>query len=508
MGQSEALTALALGRGHYEDEVVWNSEADKANSQRYNSRGHPKHPETRKREKDHIRAANEVMQVTGVVEDAAAARAKLSLDEADKQIESFIGFRLIDICKTCLHTSVWPILTLRRGILLYRSHTTMNMFEIIKQERKRKSIYQMLFTGLPMALIPYTSDYLVLTTEALLEYIYGSDASGSSILSSKVNLFSQKIIELSYSFFKLQLTLFSTLQQLGLISEPKIYPGLISLVPFTQSSLIQFNLRSSDSYWLRSTSLVWSVLQTIAPLVTIRAYERINLAISSIIYRQIYTRLPRPTGSDLLPGLPLGSSNIDHDNTDHIIASTWNSLPSTSWIALSNYSESPTQNIGHDGSDAEDDEMNHAQLISFDVEPTESADTSRGPWSAELRSSNEPKTSGVARYRVTGLTLLPYILATEVLTDAICDILFLPLEAFTVRVIGAAYQASAGKISNNQFEIGLRPRGLVNLIVTWTWQVTITGFIWAGFTLCTNWYIVHRQKKKDIRRSRPKQNQG
>lgn len=118
MGQSEALTALALGRGHYEDEVVWNSEADKANSQRYNSRGHPKHPETRKREKDHIRAANEVMQVTGVVEDAAAARAKLSLDEADKQIESFIGFRLIDICKTCLHTSVWPILTLRRGILI------------------------------------------------------------------------------------------------------------------------------------------------------------------------------------------------------------------------------------------------------------------------------------------------------------------------------------------------------------------------------------------------------
>ncbi|POS87351.1 hypothetical protein EPUL_002891, partial [Erysiphe pulchra] len=494
MGHSEALTALALGRGHYDDEVVWNSEADKANCQRYNSRGHPKNPETKKREKDHIRAANEVMQVTGVVEDAAAARLKSSLDEADKQLESFIGFRLIDFCRTCLHTGVWPILGLRRRILLYRSYTTMNMFDIIRQERKFRTMCQILFTGLPMALIPHTSDYIVLIVEALLDYIYGPDASGYSLFSLNTNLLAQKLIELLYSFFKLQFTLFSTLQQLGLISEPKVFPGLMSLIPFTPSSLIRFKVKSHASYWLRSASLIRAALQTVVPLLVIRGYEKIQLAFSSIIYRQIYNGLPRPTGTDLLSGLPLGSPNVDNDTTDHIITSTWNSLPSASWIARSNDSESPSQNVGHD---VEDDEMNHAQLISFDVEPTESSDASRGPWSAELRSVNEPKTSSIARYRVTGLTLLPNILATEGLTDAVCDILVLPFEAFMVRVIGAAYQASTNVKSNNHFEIGFKPRGIINLFVTWTWQVTVTGVIWAGFTLCTNWYMIHRQKKKD-----------
>ncbi|RKF59067.1 hypothetical protein OnM2_063056 [Erysiphe neolycopersici] len=494
MGRSEVLTALALGRGHYDDEVVWNSEADEANSQRYNSRGHPKNPETKKREKDHIRAANEVMQVTGVVEDAAAARAKSSLDEADKQLESFIGFRLIDFCRTCLHTGVWPILGLRRRILLHRSYTSMNIFDIIRQERQTRSMYQILFTGLPMALIPHTSDYVVLIIEALLDYIHGSDASGYSLFSLNTNLLAQRSIELLYSFFKLQFTLFSTLQQLGLISKPIVFPGLMSLVPFTPSSLIQFKLKPQATYWLGCTSLIRAALQTVVPLLVIRGYERIQLAVSSIIYRQIYNGLPRPTGTDLLSGLPLGSPNVDNDTTDHIIASTWNSLPSTSWIAMSNDSESP-QNVGHYGSDVDDDEMNHAQLISFDVEPTESSDASRGPWSAELRSTNEPKTPSVARYRVTGLTLLPNILATEGLTDAVCDILVLPFEAIMVRVIGAAYQYNSDVKSNYYFGIGLKPRGIVNLIITWTWQVTITGIIWAGFTLCTNWYTIKKQKK-------------
>lgn len=300
-----------------------------------------------------------------------------------------------------------------------------------------------------------------------------------------------------YNFFKLQFTLFSTLQQLGLISEPKVFPGLMSLIPFTPLSLIQFKLKSQTTYRQYSASLIRAALQTIVPLLVIRGYERIQLAVSSIIYRQIYNGLPRPTGTDLLSGLPLGSPNVDNDTTDHIIASTWNSLPSASWIAMSNDSESPSQNVGHDGSDVEDDEMNHAQLISFDVEPTESSDASRGPWSAELRSANETKAPSVARYRVTGLTLLPNILATEGLTDAVCDIMVLPFEAFMVRVIGAAYQASRDVKSNNYFEIGLKPRGIVNLIVTWTWQVTVTGVIWAGFTLCTNWYTIQRQRKKE-----------
>jgi hypothetical protein len=109
--------------------------------------------------------------------------------------------------------------------------------------------------------------------------------------------------------------------------------------------------------------------------------------------------------------------------------------------------------IEHDSSDEEEGEMAQATLISFDVEATESMDNSLGPWSAELRSANEPGQSKDVKYRVTGLTLLPTILATEGLREVIAGILVMPLEAVMVRIIARAYRQSAG-LSTSDLSIG------------------------------------------------------
>jgi hypothetical protein len=121
MGRLESLTALALGRGHYEDEVIVDSNggaAEGSRSQQYNERGYPKNSETKRREREQVRAANEVMQVTGVVEDSVAAKAKVAEFIAQKNQETLNGLRLMEVGRATLVGGVWGVLGLRRRILV------------------------------------------------------------------------------------------------------------------------------------------------------------------------------------------------------------------------------------------------------------------------------------------------------------------------------------------------------------------------------------------------------
>ncbi|RKF71187.1 hypothetical protein GcC1_105001 [Golovinomyces cichoracearum] len=492
MGQLEPLTALALGRGHYEDEIAWSSGSILESEQSYNHRGHPINPETKRRERENIRAANEVMLASGIVEDAAVAMERSRKDEEEKQIESFIGFKLIEVGRAFLHTGVWGVIGLRRRILvgeLYKPYTILKITEILHREKEKSSLHHVFFSGLPMALIPHTSDYLVLTIEAFLDYIHGSEVNGHSTVSSFTNSFFQEAIELIFRFLKLQFGLFSILQQLNLIPESKIFPDFISLIPFTSSSLIKFNPKKSTTAPLRILLWIEALTQSIAPLLIIRGYEKIQLVIWTIIYRRIYICLPRPTRPSLMSKYLLHLISETDENTENIEPSRLNSLPNVACEAIANDLESASQNIVRDGLEEEDGVINHAQLLSLHVEPYGASEGNRNGWSATLRSA----------YRVTGLTLLPTILATEGLTDVLGDIIVLPVEALMVRLVGAAYRASAGLNLIDQYEIGLRPRGFANLCFAYTLQLTITGVIWGGFTFLTNWYAVQRQvlvKKK------------
>ena len=146
-----------------------------------------------------------------------------------------------------------------------------------------------------------------------------------------------------------------------------------------------------------------------------------------------------------------------------------------------------------DDSSDEEDEIAQATLISFDVEATEAVENSRGTWSAELRSANDPKPSDGIMYRVTGLTMLPPIMATEGLREIVAGILVMPLEAVMVRVIGRAYRASAGLGMDDIYLVGPGIYGFANLFAVLTMQLAITGVAWAGFTIGTQRWAARRR---------------
>lgn len=109
------------GRGHYEEEVIVNPEAEAStgpHQQLYNDRGYPRNPETKRQEREHVRAANEVMQVTGVVEDSLAAKVKASKYVAEKNQETLTGLRFMEAGRAVLVGGVWGVLGLRRRILV------------------------------------------------------------------------------------------------------------------------------------------------------------------------------------------------------------------------------------------------------------------------------------------------------------------------------------------------------------------------------------------------------
>ncbi len=96
-----------------------NAEAeDSQGGQQYNERGHPRNPETKRREREHVRAANEVMQVTGVVEDSLLAKLKARENSRMKTQETFVGLRLLEFGRAALVGGVWGVLGLRRRILV------------------------------------------------------------------------------------------------------------------------------------------------------------------------------------------------------------------------------------------------------------------------------------------------------------------------------------------------------------------------------------------------------
>jgi hypothetical protein len=139
--------------------------------------------------------------------------------------------------------------------------------------------------------------------------------------------------------------------------------------------------------------------------------------------------------------------------------------------------------------------MTHATLISFDVEATDVVESSRGTWSAELRSANEPKPSSDVKYRVTGVTMLPPIMATEGLREIAAGIIVMPLEALMVRVIGRAYRTSAGLGMEDMYPLGHGFPSMGNLCSVLTVQLAVTGVIWAGFTVATQWWVSRRRAK-------------
>jgi len=295
--------------------------------------------------------------------------------------------------------------------------------------------------------------------------------------------------------------MFAILQQLNLIPSSKLLPSFRSFIPFSHASPLQFPPKPSFNP-LSLASWGLSLLRIAAPMLIILAHGKVKYMVARIMYRPIYKTLPRPSGDSMFSGLNISAPAMEYDtpdrNTDDRSRYRSEDEPTLRALeglpALDRTETRPPQNErDQDSSDEEDDEMTHAALISFDVEATDVVESSLGTWSAELRSANEPRPSLDVKYRVTGLTMLPPIMATEGLREVVAGIIVMPLEALMVRVIGRAYRASAGLGTEDMYQWGFPSVG--NLVSVLTVQLALTGVIWAGFTIGTQWWAVRRRER-------------
>ncbi|KUJ07670.1 uncharacterized protein LY89DRAFT_659889 [Mollisia scopiformis] len=497
MGRQGSLTALALGRGHYEDEVIQDAAAENQGAQQYNDRGYPKNPETKRREREHVRAANEVMQVTGVVEDAVAAKEKANLYLAAKNQESFLGLRLMDACRTTFIGGVWGVIGLRRRILLYKPYEEFGLFNILQRERTQYSVAHIAFAGLPATLTHHALEWTSVFIDAVLDAL-DEDDEPLEKPEERANTLLQTCLDYGFMYLGFHLRMFATLQQLNLIPISRILPSLKSFVPFSSESPLQL---PPDPIFSRSWSL--KLLWSATPFLVMVGYDRIRKYVAHSTYRPIYKSLPRPTGDvmvqeqDSYPSETydgsVGATERERTDYDEPTLRALEGLPALE--------RTEPRQEREDSSEDEEDELAHATLISFDVEPTEGAESTAGPWSAELRSANEPKLSDGVKYRVTGLTMLPAIMATEALRDIVTGVLVMPFEAIMVRVLAKAYRESAGLGIGDLCAVGSYISPLGNLVSVVGMQVVVTGIIWTGFTVGTQVWL-GRTKLREWRRTR------
>jgi hypothetical protein len=301
--------------------------------------------------------------------------------------------------------------------------------------------------------------------------------------------------DVAFCYVTLHFRMFAILQQLHLIPSSRLLPTLMSFIPFSASSPMQLPARPS----LNLPSLLSfgnNMFLTASPLLVILLHGQIKYAISQFMYRPIYRTLPRPTGESMFAGLAVQPPLMEYDTPDHdreteqlrTVEPTIRALGSMPVLE-----RTETRSRIND-SDDEEVEISQASLISFDVEPTEVVEPSFGQWSAELRSSNESKATGDVEYRVTGITMLPTIMATEVLREVLAGIIVLPVEALMVRTIGRAYRASAGLGSVEFYMLNGSPHGLVNLLSVFAMQFAISGIVWAGFTGISQTWAAYERK--------------
>ncbi|KAG9244074.1 hypothetical protein BJ878DRAFT_87095 [Calycina marina] len=503
MGHFESLVTWALGRSPYETELIRTTGSGGENSgQMYNSQGRPRRPETRERERDQIRAANEVIEATGLIENHIQ---KDKNDTIERLEEAAIGMHLMNLGRAVLFPGVWGTMNLRRRMLLYRSYSNYVFPEILQHETASWSITARLFSGLPAIAAYYTSGYANTFLEDLIDEYFGlGEDLDTSTISAK-ELWIRNILQatcgIGFTFLILNLDMFASLKQVGLVPASRNFPSLMSFIPFSSSSPLQLPTPFSLTGLFASAS----------PILTMILWRQTEAIISKVLYRPVYRSLPRPVGGSMFEGLDfepgLGYDAPDRPTTRRDVredAETLRALEGRSEegsvMRVNSESRPATLSV----SDDEASWQRPRQAFSLDVEATVNmSGGSDGQWVAELRNANEP-TERRQKYRITGMTILPVVLAAEALRDVVVGIFLTPIEAATIRVIGLAYRRGAG-LDTADIPGPWDLRSLVpiagSLFGTYALQVIYVGSVWAAYTFFVEWLWF---KSEQARRSQDK----
>ncbi|TGO10393.1 hypothetical protein BTUL_0136g00140 [Botrytis tulipae] len=512
MGRLESLTAWALGRTRYEEQVIWPTPPDISENagytQIYDEHGHPRNPETKRRERENIRAANEVMQVTGIVEDLTVVREAAILHNTKKIEETIRGLRILEAGRATLHAGVWGAIGFRRRVLLYRSYSEIGVLALIQHERTRRSVANLFFSGLPTVIAYHVSDWAGCFLEVLLDQMFDEDERRLTSREVWVKFIADKCLNLSFSYITLHLRMFAMLYQFGLVEYNQFLPPLMSLIPFSKASLLQAppppsrNIGSIVSWTL-------ALLRSTTPIVAVLFHGKFKYIVSRLLYRPIFKSLPRPKGDSMFAGFGVEAPILEFDTPDDpeenrpVRGGEEDTLRALEGLpALDRTTPRPRRHTNASVSvDPGEDEDPRPTLISFDVDSTSTSaepTVGQGAWSAELRSTNVPGEPKVVKYRKTGLTMLPTILAAEGFRELATSILITPLEAIMLRFVGRAYGNKVGISLGNFYEIGFQMPSLKHLISSWAFQFIVTGIVWAGFTFVIE-YVADMKKSEQQR---------
>ncbi|KAG6321128.1 hypothetical protein E4U22_002411 [Claviceps purpurea] len=535
MGMQGPLTAQALGRSPYDDVAEGEGPEDSHQpAQQYDHRGRPVNPDTKRINRDFIRAHNEVMLVIGVAEpDNPHVLSESESQRRHEAHEESIGLRLGFSAKTCVEAvGIFGINGLRQRILIYKRYSQIPFWELYRQARADFSISRDVFAGAPASLAFFYLDDMV----RKLWPKEGKEVAG-------------RIVQKAMFYLKAHVQVFIILQRLGFISANIWFPGPSFFIPFTEASPIAAPPPPGDYTIPSLLSWLGGALISSTPFLVFVMTQRVMRDVRSQIWAQIYRRLPNtsfhrkpilpPPPPPALPSPP--PPPPPPPPPAHTIASSSTASPDPSNATSESERQEPESpdrslfngnNIFRDNTEAgpssqpsqdtpgresvlsargdeypTDDEENEgvsATLISFDVEASESHDAPPGLWSAELRPSAGPDTRSPKQqpvYMDTLLTRLPSLIATHLLTNSATRILLAPYEATALRLVARMSCLSQGLPCVDIFTDGLL-RGmtrtwLVNFLGTELLNVALCSEVWAVFALIFQRHHMTEEEWKD-----------
>ncbi|KAI5921359.1 hypothetical protein F4810DRAFT_678667 [Camillea tinctor] len=513
MTRSEPLTSLSLGRSPYDGVEPGEGEPDPHEPEKhYDEAGRIVNYETKRIIKDVIRAHNEVMLVIGVAEpENGINSAEAESSRQYHQYESDTGRSLHFFGRAFIITGIWGVHGIRQRVLVYRECASLPFLKLLHTEYSTRSLMRLGFAGLPAFVAVQSLRWSSKSTKGARDTIWFRGA-------------------LAYIRFHLQL--FVALQRLDLVPASRWLPSINFFIPFSASSpftappLPESLDTPSISRWIGRLAL------NLAPYATYYAFGYVWESISIPIRLRVQKYLPKPS-----PGPQSTSRNSLPSNTsrrqatpesptlgaaDREIRHTSNpdmDIPTA--LALEGQAngesvpvgirrQSTISSRGGDEyvTDEEDSEMVNPTLISFDVDTSESTEPPSGVWSAELRPSfngeTRPQQKEAPKYVVNPLTSLPSLLAGEVLTSSITQILLVPLDALAYRAVGRDFARKMGLPYHHMFEVnmfdGLSWRGALNLALIEMVRFLISSDLWAFTTVLSQWLHVTEEEWKEIHR--------
>ncbi|KAI2623462.1 hypothetical protein GGS21DRAFT_534214 [Xylaria nigripes] len=493
MGRHEPLTSLALGRSPYDDVVEGEGEADLHEpTRKYDEHGRVVNEESKRKNKDIIRAHNEVMLVIGVAEPESS---HTGVDSArlHRDYENATGRQFLRLGRMLVVAGVWGVHGVRQRIMVYKETARLPFLDMMLREGRTHALSQLLFAGMPSFFSAWSLQW----------------CSKSAVARNHVWL--RAIL----SHIRFHLQIYVAMQRLDLIPGFRWFPSIDFLIPFSRSSpfIAPLPLCSPGA----ESFLAWSgnIAVSLAPYA---GYYLIGCAwdiLNRYIRRRLLTTLPQPflsTSASQRALAPVNSSQTqsfpdsptlgDADREIRHTQSPEITSPGPSTINSEGVGDNfPVGTIRREGTfssrggddyatDEEDPETVNATLISFDVDTSEATEPPTGIWSAELRPSNSDDSGAhqkeAPRYIVNTLTSLPSLLAGDILTSSLTHILLTPLNILVFRAMARAFSRKFGLSVDHILEVSFAndqaTRMILNLAQTEVLKFLVSFGAWTLIT--------------------------